>query len=90
MLSHSDFAQLILSIARVCRKLIILNHIIEHLDEDFLEKAKQLSKDYVNDNNSLVFIDNDLEKVEKVSNYVAWISWPSEDGRFTKSSFTCV
>ena len=37
-------------------------------------KAKQLSKDYVNDNNSLVFIDNDLEKVEKVSNYVAWIS----------------
>ncbi|MCT1757516.1 ATP-binding cassette domain-containing protein [Staphylococcus haemolyticus] len=75
MLSHSDFAQLILSIARVCRKeLIILNHIIEHLDEDFLEKAKQLSKDYVNDNNSLVFIDNDLEKVEKVSNYVAWIS----------------
>ena len=36
MLSHSDFAQLILSIARVCRKeLIILNHIIEHLDEDF-------------------------------------------------------
>ena len=37
-------------------------------------KTKQLSKDYVNDNNSLVFIDNDLEKVEKVSNYVAWIS----------------
>lgn len=66
MLSHSDFAQLILSIARVCRKeLIILNHIIEHLDEDFLEKAKQLSKDYVNDNNSLVFIDNDLEKLKK-------------------------
>ena len=57
----------------------------------FLEKAKQLSKDYVNDNNSLVFIDNDLEKVEKVSNYVAWISHgQSEDGRFTKSSFTCV
>ena len=36
-------------------------------------KAKQLSKDYVNDNNSLVFIDNDLEKL-KSSNYVAWIS----------------
>ena len=26
------------------KELIILNHIIEHLDEDFLEKAKQLSK----------------------------------------------
>lgn len=74
-LSHSDFAQLILSIARVCRKdLIILNHIIEHLDEAFLEKAKQLSKDYISENKSLVFIDNDLAKVEKVSNYVAWIS----------------
>lgn len=74
-LSHSDFAQLILSIARVCRQdLIILNHIIEHLDEAFLEKAKQLSKDYISENKSLVFIDNDLAKVEKVSNYVAWIS----------------
>ncbi|MDM7863771.1 ATP-binding cassette domain-containing protein [Staphylococcus borealis] len=74
-LSHSDFAQLILSIARVSRKdLIILNHIIEHLDEAFLEKAKQLSKDYISENKSLVFIDNDLAKVEKVSNYVAWIS----------------
>lgn len=74
-LSHSDFAQLILSIARVCRKdLIILNHIIEHLDEAFLEKAKKLSKDYISENKSLVFIDNDLAKVEKVSNYVAWIS----------------
>ena len=45
MLSHSDFAQLILSIARVCRKeLIILNHIIEHLDEDFLEKQNNYRK----------------------------------------------
>ncbi|MCI2774993.1 ATP-binding cassette domain-containing protein [Staphylococcus petrasii] len=74
-LSHSEFAQLILSIARVCRnEVIILNHIIEHLDEDFLEKAKQLSKDYVSENLSIVFIDNDVEKVAKVSNYVAWIS----------------
>ena len=53
-------------------------------------KSKTIIKDYVNDNNSLVFIDNDLEKVEKVSNYVAWISHGQVNGRFTKSSFTCV
>ncbi|UDI77951.1 ABC transporter ATP-binding protein [Staphylococcus taiwanensis] len=74
-LSHSEFAQLILSIARVSRaEIIILNHIIEHLDDAFLEKAKQLYKDYVEENQSLVFIDNEISKVEKVSNYVAWIS----------------
>ncbi|WP_154838321.1 ATP-binding cassette domain-containing protein [Staphylococcus sp. Marseille-Q1834] len=74
-LSHAEFAQLILSIARVCRnEVIILNHIIEHLNEDFLQKAKELTKDYVSENLSIVFIDNDVDKVAQVSNYVAWIS----------------
>ncbi|MCI2948531.1 teichoic acid transport system ATP-binding protein [Staphylococcus caledonicus] len=74
-LSHTEFAQLILSLARVCRaEVLILNHIIEHLDDAFLEKAKQLSKDYISDNQSLILIDDDINKVTQVSNYVAWIS----------------
>ncbi|MCE5090935.1 ABC transporter ATP-binding protein [Staphylococcus devriesei] len=74
-LSHTEFAQLILSLARVCRaEVLILNHIIEHLDDSFLEKAKQLSKDYISDNQSLILIDDDINKVAQVSNYVAWIS----------------
>lgn len=74
-LSHSEYAQLILSVARVCKtEIIILSHILEYLDEAFLNKAKQLSKDYVSNDLSIIFVDDDISKISQVSNYVTWIS----------------
>lgn len=74
-LTHAEYAQLIVSIARAsAAEIIILNHIIENIPETYLPKAVELSNDYVDNNLTMIIIDDDIDKVIQVSNYVAWIS----------------
>ena len=74
-LSEKSYAQLLLSIARSSKNdIIILNHVLSHLDETFIERATVLSKDYIEANKTLVLIDNDVEKISKTSNYITWVS----------------
>ncbi|MDU6733740.1 MAG: ATP-binding cassette domain-containing protein, partial [Staphylococcus epidermidis] len=57
-LSEKSYAQLLLSIARSSKNdIIILNHVLSHLDETFIERATVLSKDYIEANKTLVLID---------------------------------
>lgn len=74
-LTHQEYAQLIISLGRASKaEILIFNHIIEYLDTSFLEKAIELSDDYIKNELTLIIIDDDIDKIEKVSNYVAWIS----------------
>lgn len=74
-LSKQEFAQLLLSIARSCQSnIIILNHVLQYLDETFMNRATELSNEYINNNQTMVFIDDDIDKIEQVSNYITWVS----------------
>ncbi|WP_413486998.1 ATP-binding cassette domain-containing protein [Staphylococcus pasteuri] len=74
-LTKKEFAQLLLSIARSSKSnIIILNHVLQYLDESFTNRAIELSNDYINHNQTIVFIDDDVDKIEQVSNYITWVS----------------
>lgn len=74
-LTKQEFAQLLLSIARSSKSnIIILNHVLQYLDESFTNRAIELSNDYINHNQTIVFIDDDVDKIEQVSNYITWVS----------------
>ncbi|EHJ07802.1 ATP-binding cassette domain-containing protein [Staphylococcus simiae] len=74
-LTKEQYAQLVLSIARSSKSnIIILNHILTYLSEQFMERALELADDYIDNNQTIVFIDDDVNKIEQVSNYIAWFS----------------
>lgn len=74
-LSDAEYAQLLLSIARSCQcKIIILSHVLTHLDDLFFKRAIELSNDYIQNNDTLVLIDNDITKISKTTNYITWVS----------------
>lgn len=74
-MSKQEFAQLLLSVARSCKSnIIILNHVLQYLDETFMDRAVELSNEYIDNNQTMVFIDDDIDKIEQVSNYITWVS----------------
>ncbi|ARJ50138.1 ATP-binding cassette domain-containing protein [Staphylococcus lutrae] len=74
-LTDAQYAQLLFSLARASEaKIVILSHILSRLDADFFEKAKAMYQDYVQREWSWITIDNDVDKIKAVSNYLAWIS----------------
>ncbi|AYU55592.1 ATP-binding cassette domain-containing protein [Staphylococcus debuckii] len=74
-LSDRQYAQLIFSLARSSKAgIIIFNHVLHCLDETFLERASELSDDYIDNDLTLITIDDDLDVIRKVSNYAVWIS----------------
>ncbi|HDV6084348.1 TPA: ABC transporter ATP-binding protein [Staphylococcus pseudintermedius] len=74
-LTDAQYAQLLFSLARASEaKIVILSHLLSDLDEGFFEKAKIMVEDYIDREWTWIAIDNDVEKVKAVSNYLAWIS----------------
>ncbi len=74
-LTDAQYAQLLFSLARSSdAEIVILSHILSYLNEAFFEKAKLMMQEYVEREWTWITIDNDVEKVKAVSNYLAWIS----------------
>ncbi|MGV3244328.1 ATP-binding cassette domain-containing protein [Staphylococcus sp. 11261D007BR] len=74
-LTDQQYAQLLFSLARSSKaEIVILSHILSYLTHDFFDKAQQMAKEYINEGLTWVTIDNDIDKVKAVSNYIAWIS----------------
>ncbi|WP_105986709.1 ABC transporter ATP-binding protein [Staphylococcus chromogenes] len=74
-LTDAEYAQLLFSLARASRaEIIVFSHILSYLNEDFMNKAVEMAHEYIEQGLTWVTIDNDLAKVQAVSNYLAWIS----------------
>ncbi|MGM7690725.1 ATP-binding cassette domain-containing protein [Staphylococcus felis] len=74
-LTDTQYAHLLFSLARSSQAdIVILSHILSYLDDSFFEKAKIMASEYVNQALTWIAIDNHVERIEAVSNYVAWIS----------------
>ena len=71
-ISKAAYAQLLLSIARSSKSNIILNHVIDYLTPQFIERAIELTNDYIENNLTIVSIGDDIDKISQVSNYIAW------------------
>ena len=39
-----------------------------------MNRATELSNEYIDNNQTMVFIDDDIDKIEQVSNYITWVS----------------
>ncbi|MCU5746235.1 ATP-binding cassette domain-containing protein [Staphylococcus sp. SQ8-PEA] len=74
-LSDALYAQLLFSIARTCHaQVLIFNRVIQSLSDNYFEEAIKLSNEYINNNLTMIIIDDDLERIPQVTNYLAWIS----------------
>ncbi|UTB80364.1 ATP-binding cassette domain-containing protein [Staphylococcus carnosus] len=74
-LTDRQYAQLILSLARTSKaEIVVFNHVLHYLDETFLNRAVELADDYIDNELTLITIDDDLDVIRKVSNYAVWIS----------------
>ncbi len=73
-ISKAAYAQLLLSMHIEIRNIIILNHVIDYLTPQFMERAIELTNDYIENNLTIVSIGDDIDKISQVSNYIAWFS----------------
>ncbi|UXR50926.1 ATP-binding cassette domain-containing protein [Staphylococcus simulans] len=74
-LTDREYAQLIVSLARTSKAdIIIFNHVLSELDDAFMEKAITLSQDYIDDELTMITIDDNLKVIQAVCNYAVWIS----------------
>ena len=74
-LSDAEYAQLLFSLARASQaEIIIFSHILSYLNDDFMTKVIEMVQEYIEEGLTWVTIDNDLDKIQAVSNYLAWIS----------------
>lgn len=74
-LTNPEYAQLLFALARTSKSsIIIFNHILKYLDESFVEKAIKLSDEYINENLTIIIIDDAIESIAKTTNYIAWVS----------------
>ncbi|MGN5883857.1 ATP-binding cassette domain-containing protein [Staphylococcus simulans] len=74
-LTDQQYAQLIVSLARTSKAdIIIFNHVLHYLDEAFLKKASKLSQDYIDDEKTMITIDDNLNVIQTICNYAVWIS----------------
>ncbi|MBI5974715.1 ABC transporter ATP-binding protein [Staphylococcus canis] len=74
-LDDAQYAQLLFSLARSSQaEIVILSHVLTYLNPEFFEKAKEMSKDYIDNGLTWIAIDNHIDRIEAVSNYIAWIS----------------
>jgi teichoic acid transport system ATP-binding protein len=74
-LSAEEYAQLLFTLSRFCKaNILIYNQILNHLNDEFFNSAIDLADEYINNNQTIVMIDDDISKIEQASNYIAWIS----------------
>lgn len=74
-LSDEAYARILFSLARTSKaSIIIFNKILQNLTDEYFEKAIELSDEYINNNLTVVMIDDNVERVSKASNYIAWVS----------------
>ncbi|MBF7016709.1 ATP-binding cassette domain-containing protein [Staphylococcus durrellii] len=74
-LSDAEYAQLLFTLSQFSKKnILIYNQILQYLNEEFFIKALDLADEYINNNQTIVMIDDDISKIEQASNYIAWIS----------------
>ena len=67
-ISKAAYAQLLRSSKS---NIIILNH-VDYLTPQFMERAIELTNDYIENNLTIVSIGDDIDKISQVSNYIAW------------------
>ena len=48
--------------------------VIDYLTPQFMERAIELTNDYIENNLTIVSIGDDIDKISQVSNYIAWFS----------------
>lgn len=74
-LDYQQFAQLLFSVARSSKaNIIILNGVISHLPDTYLDRAVELAQEYIDHNQTLIMIDNHIDRIVQLSNYIAWFS----------------
>lgn len=74
-LTDTQYAQLLLGLARISHSsILILNHVIGHLDESYFKEAIELTNHYINNELTMVIVDDEIERLPQVTNYLAWIS----------------
>src|SRR5699024_6954549 len=74
-LSDEAYARLLFTLSRTSKaNIIIFNKILQNLTDEYFEKAIELSNEYINNNLTIVMIDDNVERITKASNYIAWIS----------------
>src|SRR5699024_12773249 len=74
-LTDEAYARILFSLARTSKAIIIIfNKILQNLTDEYFEKAIELSDEYINNNLTIVMIDDNVERVSKASNYIAWVS----------------
>lgn len=74
-LTKGEYAQLLFTLARTSQAdVTIFNQVLTHLKDDFVEKAIALTDEYIKNNQTIIMIDDDVDKIAQTSNYIAWIS----------------
>ncbi|MDH9161462.1 ATP-binding cassette domain-containing protein [Staphylococcus succinus] len=74
-LSDAEYAQLLFTLARTSKAtVVILNQVLQHLEDYYFEKAIALSDEYINNQLTIVMIDDNVQRIAQASNYLAWIS----------------
>ncbi|PHK49543.1 ATP-binding cassette domain-containing protein [Staphylococcus edaphicus] len=74
-LTDEAYARLQFTLARTSKaSIIVMNQILSYLDDIFFDKAIELTNEYINENLTIVLIDDNIERITRASNYIAWIS----------------
>lgn len=74
-LSDEAYSTLLFVLARASKaKIIILNQVASSLPEKYFSELKRLVHEYISLNQTFVNVDDNIDRVVKVSNYAAWIS----------------
>ncbi|MCG7339850.1 ATP-binding cassette domain-containing protein [Staphylococcus sp. ACRSN] len=74
-LSKVEYARLLFTLARTSTSsILIFNQVISELDETFFERAIKLTDEYIKNGSTIVMIEDNVERVSQVSNYIAWFS----------------
>ncbi|WP_048787314.1 ATP-binding cassette domain-containing protein [Staphylococcus saprophyticus] len=74
-LTDEAYARLQFTLARTSKSsIIVMNQILSYLDESYFEKAIELTNEYINENLTIILIDDNIERISRTSNYIAWIS----------------
>lgn len=74
-LTDEAYARLLFTLARTSNaNILIFNQVISHLNETFFERAIELTDEYISKSLTMVMIEDDVERVARTSNYIAWFS----------------
>lgn len=75
-INETEYAQLLVSIAKYMRPTVaIFTNIIQYLDESFQKKFNEFLNEQKEYDRAAVLIDDHLHSIEKMSNYLIWLTY---------------